>query len=98
MNSLSNGDYEHIPLWRKATFGWALSSLKALNGFTRAGEEPSVELAQIRAKLENMFITFNQLKTTVEFVSEKHDNLLDQVKKTNETPESKHKECELSDK
>ena len=51
------------------------------------------ELAPIHAKLENMLITFNQLETTVEFVSEESDNLLDQVKKTIETVQ--HQKADL---
>ena len=77
----------YMSLWRPATFERALSSYGAKITTATIGQVKDLlkkELEPLHSKLETMSTEFRELRTSVQLFSDKYDDLLKQVKPSNE--------------
>ena len=77
----------YMSLWRPATFERALSSYGAKITMATIGQVKDLlkkELEPLHSKLETMSTEFSELRTSVQLFSDKYDDLLKQIKPSNE--------------
>ena len=76
-----------MSLWHLATFEWALSSYNAKLTMATIGQVKDLrkkELEPLHSKLETMSTEFSELRTSVQLFWDKYDDLLKQIKQSNE--------------
>ena len=76
-----------MSLWRPVTFERALSSYGAKITMATIGQVKDLlkkELEPLNSKLETMSTEFRELRTSVQLFSDKYDDLLKQIKQSNE--------------
>ena len=76
-----------MSLWRPVTFERALSSYGAKITMATIGQVKDLlkkELEPLNSKLETMSTEFSELRTSVQLFSDKYDDLLKQIKQSNE--------------
>ena len=76
-----------MSLWRPATFARALSSYGAKITMATIGQVKDLlkkELEPLHSKLKTMSTEFSELRTSVQLFSVKRDDLLKQIKQSNE--------------
>ena len=76
-----------MSLWRPATFERVLSSYGAKITMATIGQVKDLlkkELEPLHSKLETMSTESSELRTSVQLFSDKYDDLLKQIKQSNE--------------